>query len=32
MGAGREIFENDDPKYLAALATVMKPPAGQDSL
>jgi tetratricopeptide (TPR) repeat protein len=32
MGGGREIFEEDDPKYLAALATVLKPPPGQDSL
>jgi tetratricopeptide (TPR) repeat protein len=28
----RRIFEGEDPKYLAFLATVMDPPAGQDEL
>ncbi|MGZ6070915.1 MAG: tetratricopeptide repeat protein, partial [Myxococcaceae bacterium] len=32
MGAGREIFQDQDPKYLADLAKVMKPPPGRDSL
>jgi len=32
MGAGREIFKAEDPKYLAALSTVMRPPPGQTSL
>lgn len=32
MGAGREIFRDEDPKYLADLAKVMKPPPGRDSL
>jgi tetratricopeptide (TPR) repeat protein len=27
MGAGKEIFEEDDPKYFAFLKTVLKPPA-----
>ena len=31
MGAGRKIFAEEDPKYLAALAKVMKPPSGQSS-
>lgn len=32
MGAGREIFENDDPKYIERLRQVLKPPIGQDDL
>ena len=32
MGAGREIFDNEDPKYFEALKTVLKPPPGQTSL
>ena len=27
MGAGKEIFSEDDPKYFAFLKTVLKPPA-----
>jgi tetratricopeptide (TPR) repeat protein len=27
MGAGREIFDDEDPKYFAFLKTVLKPPA-----
>lgn len=29
---GRRVFEEQDPKYLAFLATVIKPPAGRDEL
>lgn len=29
MGAGKEIFENDDPKYFNYLKTVLKPPANE---
>jgi tetratricopeptide (TPR) repeat protein len=32
MTAGREIFEDEDPKYLAELSKVLQPPSGQDSL
>ena len=32
MGAGREIFENEDPKYFDFLKTVLKPPRGQKEL
>jgi tetratricopeptide (TPR) repeat protein len=32
MGDGRDIFESEDPKYLAFLATRIDPPAGQDTL
>jgi tetratricopeptide (TPR) repeat protein len=32
MGAGREVFDTEDPKYLTFLATRLKPPAGQNSL
>jgi tetratricopeptide (TPR) repeat protein len=32
MGAGREIFDNEDPKYFEALKRVLKPPPGQTSL
>ena len=32
MGAGREIFDNEDPKYFEALKTVLKPPPGQSNL
>jgi tetratricopeptide (TPR) repeat protein len=32
MLEGRQIFEDEHPKYLASLSTVMKPPVGQDSL
>lgn len=32
MGAGREIFAQEDTKYIEFLGTRMKPPAGQDHL
>ena len=32
MGAGRDIFANEDPKYLQFLGTRIKPPAGQSEL
>ncbi|HET9284915.1 MAG TPA: tetratricopeptide repeat protein [Candidatus Angelobacter sp.] len=32
MGAGREIFGSEDPKYLKFLATRIVPPVGQDEL
>ncbi|HEY2586219.1 MAG TPA: tetratricopeptide repeat protein [Tepidisphaeraceae bacterium] len=32
MGAGREIFEGEDPKYFNLLKQVLKPPIGQDEL
>lgn len=32
MGAGREIFVNEDPKYLDVLRRVLKPPTGQADL
>jgi tetratricopeptide (TPR) repeat protein len=32
MGAGREIFENADPKYLQFLGTRITPPAGERNL
>jgi tetratricopeptide (TPR) repeat protein len=32
MGAGREIFEDQDPKYLDALRKVLKPPVGHGDL
>ena len=32
MGAGREIFQKENPKYLAFLKTRIKPPAGQNDL
>jgi tetratricopeptide (TPR) repeat protein len=32
MGAGREIFQNEDPKYLNVLRGVLKPPPGQADL
>ncbi len=31
MGAGKEIFEDDDPKYFEFISKYMKPPAGQES-
>ena len=32
MGAGRDIFKEEDPKYIEFLATRIKPPVGQDRL
>lgn len=32
MGGGREAFEQEDPKYLALLERILKPPAGQNQL
>lgn len=32
MAAGREVFENEDPKYFALVESVLKPPPGQDRL
>lgn len=32
MGAGREIFEKEDPKYLQFLATRLHPPMGRTEL
>ncbi len=32
MGAGREIFEPENPKYFETLRGVLKPPVGQDDL
>jgi tetratricopeptide (TPR) repeat protein len=32
MGAGREIFKRENPKYFALLERVLKPPVGEDSL
>lgn len=32
MGAGREIFDNEDPKYFEALRIVLNPPPGQSNL
>jgi tetratricopeptide (TPR) repeat protein len=32
MGAGREIFKRENPKYFALLERVLKPPAGENSL
>jgi tetratricopeptide (TPR) repeat protein len=32
MGGGREIFEEEDPKYFAFLKGVLKPPQGQSEL
>ena len=32
MGAGREIFEQENPKYFEFLATRIKPPVGHDEL
>jgi tetratricopeptide (TPR) repeat protein len=32
MGAGPEIFGDDDPKYFAALEKVLKPPPGKTSI
>ena len=32
MADGRRVFEGEDPKYLGFLATVMRPPVGQDEL
>jgi len=32
LGGGREIFKREDPKYLAELGKMIRPPAGQDSL
>jgi hypothetical protein len=32
MGGGSDIFKNEDPKYLAFLESVLKPPAGRSSL
>ena len=32
MGAGREIFAEEDPKYIEFLGTRIKPPVGQDRL
>ncbi len=31
MGAGKDIFENDDPKYFNFISQFMQPPEGQDS-
>jgi len=32
MGAGREILEKEDPKYLKFLEARLKPPVGQSKL
>jgi tetratricopeptide (TPR) repeat protein len=32
MGAGREVFDAEDPKYLAFLSTRIEPPEGQEAL
>lgn len=32
MGAGREIFQGEEPKYFNLLKQVLKPPVGQDEL
>jgi hypothetical protein len=32
MGGGREAFATEDPKYLALVEEVLKPPKGQDRL
>lgn len=32
MGAGREIFEKENPKYFKLLEKVLRPPKGQDRL
>jgi tetratricopeptide (TPR) repeat protein len=32
MGAGREIFKEEDPKYFQLLEQLLEPPAGQDRL
>ncbi len=32
MGGGRELFENEDPKYFRFLESVLQPPPGQQSL
>lgn len=32
MAAGADIFEDEDPKYLDYLKTILQPPVGQDTL
>jgi tetratricopeptide (TPR) repeat protein len=32
LGGGRDIFDNEDPKYFEALKNVLKPPQGKTSL
>ena len=32
MGAGRDIFANEDPKYLAYLETILQPMPGHEKL
>lgn len=32
MGAGREIFADEDPKYFKHLQTVLLPPPGESSI
>lgn len=32
MGGGREVFQQEDPKYFAHIERLLTPPAGQDEL
>ena len=32
MGGGREVFEDQDPKYFALVESVLQPPSGMDRL